>query len=687
MRPASLVLVLLGAAAAAEEAPLLSASLPDLTASRERFAASPYGALWNDPGLDRVRAELLGQLAAHVVQASGVDLLELMSGASGAELVLDPPPPGADGPSLLLQVRGTEAAAALGPPLRRLAPVVAPGTEAPAGVLIGDDHVVLGLRRTPRTLPAPAVDHDLHLAWEPAALVARLRAQDAPGRPALVDLVEDLLPRGRLAIDLDPAGLVQRLELDGEPAGLAAVDRSLLVGLPADAYGVVAIGLDGGAWWTAHREAVLAAAAHELPGANGDPAIAESQIEALLQGFGVPGGLGALLGDLQGTALLVIGNGALLPSLALAVPRGPSVDQVVSMGLGFAGMMAPPAGELRFLTVRNPRGRGMIGTGLAYGRDEGHWWITTDPVFLADRFASRGGGWNASTAGAAALAAAGDGAQVVAGFDSRRGLRLLPAVAGFAGSLFAEGRHVEALSQAALRVAVTAEPDVAAAETGDDGRWRLTMRGPIGGMPQTAIVAAILIPNLLESRVGSNEAAAAATLRSGIRPNQLQFQAMGYNDVDGDLRGEYGFLAQMAGTEACFGMPDVDGISAGEITMLPESFGEAADRPIDGYRFVVYLPDGKGGAMDLAEAKRRLAAGDTSWADAAERYYVAYAWPDRFGDGGRRVFAITQEGRVLAAPVDHALADGPPPWNAAFGGRTGPAAEVFRAPDWAPYSR
>jgi prepilin-type N-terminal cleavage/methylation domain-containing protein len=45
-----------------------------------------------------------------------------------------------------------------------------------------------------------------------------------------------------------------------------------------------------------------------------------------------------------------------------------------------------------------------------------------------------------------------------------------------------------------------------------------------------AIIAAIAIPNLLESRIVSNEAAAATTLKSGIFPAQTQFQAGNYYD-------------------------------------------------------------------------------------------------------------------------------------------------------------
>jgi len=48
-----------------------------------------------------------------------------------------------------------------------------------------------------------------------------------------------------------------------------------------------------------------------------------------------------------------------------------------------------------------------------------------------------------------------------------------------------------------------------------------------------AIIAAIAIPNLLESRISSNEAAAASSLKSGVFPGEVQFQAGNYVDLGG----------------------------------------------------------------------------------------------------------------------------------------------------------
>ncbi len=54
-----------------------------------------------------------------------------------------------------------------------------------------------------------------------------------------------------------------------------------------------------------------------------------------------------------------------------------------------------------------------------------------------------------------------------------------------------------------------------------------------------AIIAAIAIPNLLESRVTAQEASAAAALRTGILPAEVQFQAGDYCDHDSNGIGTY----------------------------------------------------------------------------------------------------------------------------------------------------
>jgi hypothetical protein len=174
-----------------------------------------------------------------------------------------------------------------------------------------------------------------------------------------------------------------------------------------------------------------------------------------------------------------------------------------------------------------------------------------------------------------------------------------------------------------------------------------------------AIIAAIAIPNLLESRVTANEAAAASTLKSGFMPAQVMFQAQAESDVDGDGVGEYGTFDEL--------------LAKGLVG--PHLRGGRAN----GYRYAIYLPDGPEGA--ITDASARTAAN----ADGQERRYVIYAWPESFGDTGRRTFAITQEGMIYAKPTETGSdADAVPAWNAAFApGSTWDKPQMA----WRPYSR
>ncbi|HYE08318.1 MAG TPA: DUF4190 domain-containing protein [Planctomycetota bacterium] len=145
-----------------------------------------------------------------------------------------------------------------------------------------------------------------------------------------------------------------------------------------------------------------------------------------------------------------------------------------------------------------------------------------------------------------------------------------------------------------------------------------------------AIIAAIAIPNLLESRVTANEASAAATLKSAIFPAEIQFQSGAYADADGDAIGEYGSLRALNG--------DGRTLIAG-----PLAHGDVAH----GYRFAIFVPD------------------ET---DLAERHFVAYAWPVS-PDMGRRVFALTSAGNVHSVAATD-LKGQPPSWDTALGGGT-----------------
>ena len=109
-----------------------------------------------------------------------------------------------------------------------------------------------------------------------------------------------------------------------------------------------------------------------------------------------------------------------------------------------------------------------------------------------------------------------------------------------------------------------------------------------------AIIAAIAIPNLLESRITSNESAAATTLKSGLHPAQAQFQGGNYSDsatailgattsggtvftgVGGNGIGDFaGLFNQMCGAQPATGtVAAVVGTDV-QLTLLPPTWGNA----------------------------------------------------------------------------------------------------------------
>lgn len=169
-----------------------------------------------------------------------------------------------------------------------------------------------------------------------------------------------------------------------------------------------------------------------------------------------------------------------------------------------------------------------------------------------------------------------------------------------------------------------------------------------------AIIAAIAIPNLLESRVTANESAAAASLKSGLFPAQVQFQGGDYIDIDGNGRGCYAsHTIQMAGcsgvatsTNSCPIKPlhlldptwnNQGSLTAGDHLVVTFTAGAATGTPGNATRV---------GQYDYDLLVTTVAAGATA-DGTAENYWGANAAPiDITGSAGRRLFSINSGGNV-----------------------------------------
>jgi prepilin-type N-terminal cleavage/methylation domain-containing protein len=142
-----------------------------------------------------------------------------------------------------------------------------------------------------------------------------------------------------------------------------------------------------------------------------------------------------------------------------------------------------------------------------------------------------------------------------------------------------------------------------------------------------AIIAAIAIPNLLESRISSNEAAAASSLKSGVFPGEVQFQAGNYVDLGGpslpvapDGIGDFAVLytAMSGATAAAIGtnLPVVP------LALLPQTWDVALPN-VNNYLFTL------GSNYEMA--------------------FCAACYPGDQASGiGRRCFAINTGGTVYA---------------------------------------
>lgn len=140
----------------------------------------------------------------------------------------------------------------------------------------------------------------------------------------------------------------------------------------------------------------------------------------------------------------------------------------------------------------------------------------------------------------------------------------------------------------------------------------------------------------------ANESAAIATLKN-LASAQQRFRDEARRDLDGDGRGEFGWLAELAGAVAIDGMPP-PGTRAEPL--LAPAFRKLVVGRVQrsGYWYAVFLP-GPGGTW-LGEAELGGGVGRVLDVDAAETAWVAYAWPVERGRTGQRSFLVRADGEV-----------------------------------------
>lgn len=183
-----------------------------------------------------------------------------------------------------------------------------------------------------------------------------------------------------------------------------------------------------------------------------------------------------------------------------------------------------------------------------------------------------------------------------------------------------------------------------------------------------AIIAAIAIPNLLESRITSNESAAATSLKSGIHPAQAQFQGGNYADNVTAAAAGAGYNSYNAAPAA--GAGNGIGDFAWHFNQLAGGNPATAAAPAAGGITLTLLPITW--ANSVAEQNGGAVVGGSAWQGVAAAglkgpnlnnyiFYMAAGNETGFAvnaipsDGlqsiGRRRFAINAAGTVYTTPA------------------------------------
>ncbi|HYE06481.1 MAG TPA: hypothetical protein VEL07_13280 [Planctomycetota bacterium] len=446
---------------------------------------------------------------------------------------------------------------------------------------------------------------------------------------------------------LVPEGIRLRSEQEGYAGLMVPTERALLTRFEADttAYAAV-IGLDGALIWQAAREGLL-----PMMGGGGDADAMEAQLDQQLAAGGFDTTIAELAAGFTGSCVLAVSQAEPYPALTLAVPRSPALDRLLSGVLEQQGLKAPAEGA----SVTLPLGfiEGVI------ARDPGHWLVASDAEPAEAWMKKRATGWSDNPAGRLALAVAKEKAAseatAISGLDLGLAVRMVtPLVQEYVlAQMPAEERAPWDRLLGDLAAEVAPEYSVSWDE---DGVQVTEYRGMVGGLSGFYVGAMFG----WRGAMGADDVAVAQpslppggeVLRDQVFPAQIQFQAGGYCDQDGDGVGEYGLLGELAGVRGTPASPDI------RLTLLGADY---ADGHHDGWRYAIHVPDRIGVAVrEPALAGPR--ASDADAADAQERAWVAYAWPVAAGDGAM-MYAIDQSSEIYAQPFTGES----PTWNALYG--------------------
>lgn len=635
--------------------------------------ASIYAKVWSDPAAAPLRATWAEGLKTAQTEL-GFDPLAAIQGLSGFEARFLGMA-GEDQPRLHLRV---DLGAAAAPIFARItkegkgeAKQVAGADEAfgEADVTIARFGTVLVIAM--HTDPVAAVPAGV----SPAAVALDLDAKRlvdaiAPGIPAakkadfdkIIKNITPYLGLWKYRGDIVPEGVRERLDANVATPGMMPVDRSVLARLPATTLLALSYGFDGKAYWKAAGDSMMVQIDEAMhPGATVGVAATAQEIQGVLQSMGIEASLQQVVEGLSGTSLLAVTQAAPFPAITIALPRSKPLDQLLGIGLAQIGGALPEEGQSAPVVIPGLP----IPVAITLLRDKAHWVLTTDPMLVATWSGGAPGGFADTTMAKTLYAAAPKDAALLGAADTPAVLRTIQGYLGMvlAGNDSLTAEQKQAINGAIIRLAAAASTGYVF--TANDAKGSHSeVRGLLGSGVVPVVVGAAVAGMVMkqqhmgdavaldmgEPKAATPEAQAIETLGSVLFPAQFQFQTSVYADQDGDGVGEYATLSELMGKRPAPGRAQAE--------KLAEGFADDGTR--DGYRFTVFLPDAKGGAL-AGEGGRKA---DKAAGDAQERAFVIYAWPVEAA-GGARAFAVDQTGVVYEAPYTGKA----PAWNELYSGQ------------------
>ena len=508
-------------------------------------------------------------------------------------------------------------------------------------------------------------------------------------------------PSGFFSLLVNADKLSSQIQLDAVPAGSKAIDLSILKRIPETSEGFAIAGFNGGDWWKAHKDAIATIVAENMIRKSDPESIemAMNQINGMATMF-LGTDVDTLMNGINGSFAMILNEPIITyPNISLLMPRSPALDTLITQVLNMGQQKTPEPGSFEFLNLKNmnPQGGDLTIGAICIARDDSHWILSMDSQFTEDYLSGKQ--YDISKRHYADTITEPDTLMYLAAMNSNKGMMLaVPHALGTAGNFFDNGRHAPAMAMAGHKLIKHSSPMIGYARSNDNG-YCINNEGISSFAPSyvavAAIVASIAIPNLLESKITANEAAAAATLKSAFFAGLIQFQAGCYLDIDNNGVGEYGFINHMNGAKPIKSANGDITIEAGSLMLLTGNLGQEVwpdgYATSNGYHFKIFLPDGRGGMYGYDEyAKDNDKA---SGASLRENYYIAVAWPTVLNETGRRVYMMTQDGQLRSTSRIQTRSEfmDNPSWEHFFKGVEGTMEEKLRrGPNtdaWPYYSR